>query len=181
MKLKPFRDYSEHDVINLFSLDTANGEAGLLVKVAGSGFINNRVHGIAHNMNPHTPNVFTPRWEVKPKVTRTTTGEAPLGFTLYPVREDLFGFPNAYHRQLQNEAQAVVSGDAVPVIRKGLFLVGELPSGQVPAVGKVAVPGPTGSWAVANAGTAKAFGVFLGSPDADGYTLVAIDFNNSVF
>lgn len=185
MKLKPFRDYSEHDVINLFALDTATGEIGTLVKVAGSGFINGSSHGVAYNINSNLKNVYTPRWEVKAKVTRTASGEKPLGFLLYDVKETNFqGISFAYDPVRKAEAQVAISGEAVPVARKGTFLVGDLPTGSgylTPIPGRVAVSDDNGAWKVAAAGTSNAFGVFLGIPDADGYTLVAVDFNNANF
>lgn len=182
MKLKPLRDYSEHDVIPFFALDTATGAKGTLVKVAGSGFINNAAHGIAYNLNSSTKNVYTPRWEVKAKVTRTSSGEYPLGFILYDVKEtSSFGTPYMHDPQRKLEAQCVVSGEGNPIVRKGLFMVGDLPTGGLhPLPGRVVVQSTTepGQWAVAAAGTAGAFGVFLGAYDSDNYALVSVDFNN---
>ena len=180
-KLKPFRDYSEHDVVNgIFSLDTQTGALGTLVKIAGSGFINGN-NELFTNINSTIPNVYTPRKSTVAKVTRTTSGDRPFGFLLYDVKEVNFqGVSFAYDPARKAEAQCVISGEAVPVVRKGLFLVA-VPTGQLPAPGKVLVADNTtaGEWACASAGTAKSFGVCLGSPDADGYTLVAVDFNKA--
>jgi hypothetical protein len=192
MQLKPFRDYSEHDVVNLFAVQGYSSlPLGTLVTITGSGWVNNANWGIAYNINPTTNagNVYTPRWEVKSKVIPLDSGSnpsgAPLGFTLYDVLEYNFqGVSFLYDPTRKEEAQAVVSGEAVPIARKGLFLVGGFPTGAgytTPAPGLVTVPSTTGSWAVAPAGTKGAFGLFLGGPDADGYSLVAVDFNQPSF
>jgi len=191
MLLKPFRDYSEHDVVNLFAVSGVSQLAkGTLVTVVGSGFVNNASWGIAYNINPLTNNgnVYTPRWEVKAKVAVADSGNASglaLGFTLYDVQEYNFqGVYFLYDPVRKEEAQAVVSGEAVPIVRKGLFLVGGFPSGvAAPVAGSLATLGATGSWNVVAQGTTgvKPFGVFLGAPDADGYSLVAVDFNHATF
>lgn len=191
MLIKPFNDVSEHDIVNLFAVSGVSSlPLGTLVTVVGSGFVNGASHGIAFNINPTTNNgnVYTPRWEVKAKVAVCDSGNAsgvPLGFTLYQVQEYNFqGVSFLYDPVRKVEAQAVVSGEAVPVARKGLFLVGGFPSGtSAPVPGSLATMGATGSWNVVPQGTTglHAFGVFLGAPDADGYSLVAVDFNRALF
>jgi len=179
-KLKPLRDYSEHDVIPFFSLVEPNAPLGLLVTITGSGFVNGQAHGISHNLNANQPNVFTPRWEVKAKVTACPAGQMPLGFTLYEVKENggFYNKPLMYDSAARWDGQYVISGEGVPICRKGLFLVNIPGTGAAaPKPGMVTVAGPTGEWAAAADGTANAFGKILGAPDADGYTLVAVDFN----
>ena len=178
-KLKPFRDYSEHDVINgLFALDTATGALGTLVKISGSGFVGG-INETFTNINTTVPNVYTPRKSVTARVTRAASGDRPIGFLLYDVKEVNFqGVSFAYDPARKAEAQCVLSGEANAIVRKGLFLVA-IPTGSLPAAGKVLVTDSAvaGEWGVAAAGAAKSFGVCLGSPDAQGYTLVAVDFN----
>ncbi|NJO59158.1 MAG: hypothetical protein HC836_12725 [Richelia sp. RM2_1_2] len=192
-KIKPFRDYSEHDVVNLFSLDTATGDMGLLVKIKGDGWKNNDNHGIAWN-EFEIKNVYSPRWEVKSKVTVTTSGDRAFGMTLYKVlEENQFGYPLRYDPVRLQEAQAVVSGQAVPILRKGTVLYN---FGTVTGVGAVN-PGP-GSGLIpsttVNGGLAVVHGLnqtlsggsvvritnlvgeCLGKKDADGYALINLDF-----
>ncbi len=183
MNLKPFRDYDEHEVRNLFAIDSGSGLAGQLVKVAGNGFTNTQSHGIWGNINPSVPNSYFPRMEVKAKVTLSMASDTskPFGFMLYDTREQGFERPLIYDEQRRIEAQAVVSGEAVPVVRKGMFLVGPWPSGVNPGPGSGVVAGNSGEWnAVALTGisstdAARVFGEFLGTKDPDGYALVDIN------
>lgn len=179
-KLKPFRDYSEHDVNNLFALNSATGAKGSPVVIDGSGFINNKSFGTAYNLTDQ-PNVYVPRYEVKSKVRLAASGEKPFGIMLYDVKEvNQFGYPLMFDSTRKAEAQAVVSGEAVSVVRKGMFVVGPFASGEVPAPGKVAVVKGTGDWGVADP-TASGynsngtFGEFIGAKDADGYAPVYIN------
>lgn len=176
---KPFRDYSEHDVVNLFSLNASSGDKGTLVKIVGNGFINNQSHGIASNMNGGIPNVYTPRYEVKAKVGACPSGVKPFGIQLYDVREkNQFDYPLIFDPVRKAEMQCVVSGEAVPVVRKGIFLMGPFASGVNPGPGSGAAPSDAGDgdWKVTDSLTAAGcFAEFLGTKDADGYALASVN------
>jgi hypothetical protein len=182
MKIRPLNDYSEHDVINFFALDTATGAAGTLVKVKGSGFLNDANLTISQDMST-IKNAYIPRWEVPHKVTRVSSGELPLGFLRFEVKEVNFEGVSFKHDPTRKaEAQVVCSGEAVPVVRKGLFLVGDWPSGQVPLPGKAVVALDNGDWGVRSAsasGDANVFGQCLGALDSKGDALVVVDFNRA--
>lgn len=180
MKIRPFNDRSEHEEINLFALDVATGARGLLVKVAGSGFQNTNAPVSCFDTVPSINNAYIPRWAVPHRVTACGSGQAAMGFLLYDVKE--FGFEGRHliHDPIRAaEAQAVASGQAVPIATKGLFLVGDLGSGVVPLPGKYAIPSNAGdgSWAVSATKTSVAFGKWLGALDTDGYALVKVDFD----
>lgn len=190
-QLRPFRDYDEHDVLNLFAYDTTNLTAGqiqvprgVLVKIAtgwknydsgailggGIDFI-----GSAGTLSPN--NVVSQRYGVTAKVVAATTGETPVGMMLYDVRDvDENGELLKYKPRKATEMQAVIPGQAVPVVTRGVFLVqGVL---GTPTAGGTAYAGltgqitaSTGSLTIANV----AIGKFLGAADVNGETLVKLD------
>lgn len=189
-KLRPFRDYDEHDVLNLFSYDTAglsagsiNVTKGTLVKIStgwknydssselggGLEFI-----GSAGTLAPN--NVVSQRYGVTAKVIASTTGETPVGMTLFDVKDvDENGEQLKYKPRKAAEMQAVIPGQAVPVVTRGIFLVqGVL---GTPAAGGTAYAGATGQ-ITASTGTFPvsnvAIGKFLGAADTNGETLVKL-------
>jgi hypothetical protein len=185
--LRPFRDYSEHNVLNLFAYDTGaltagsiNVTKGVLVKIAtgwknydsgaalggGLDFI-----GSAGTLNP--TNVTSQRYGVIAKVVASTTGETPVGMTLYDVRDtDENGEQLKYKPRKAAEMQAVIPGQAVPVVTKGIFLVRDVDG--TPAAGGTAYAGETGM-ITATQGSNVAVGKFLGAADTNGDTLVKLE------
>jgi hypothetical protein len=189
-KLRPFRDYDEHDVLNLFSYDTTgltagsiDVGAGTLVKIAtgwknydsgvdlggGLEFI-----GGAGTLQP--TNVVSQRYGVTAKVIKTGTGEAPIGMTLYGVRDaDENGELLKYKPRKAAEMQVVIPGQAVPVVTRGIFLVQSV-GGSVTAGGTAyagasgQITASSGSGGVANV----AIGKFLGGADTNSETLVKL-------
>lgn len=184
MLLKPFRDYSEHDVVNLFALNVETGAKGSVVKIVGNGFVNNNSYGIAKDINGGVLGAndsYSPRYEVKAKVGFAGAAETskPLGITLYDVKEvNQWNYPLIYDKARRDEAQAVVSGMAVPIVRKGIFLV--KPDAGVAGIGSGLAPAANGGTTVVDLSKAVqcsgAFGEFLGVADADGYALASLNF-----
>jgi len=189
-KLRPFRDYDEHDVLNLFSYDTTGLSAGSinitkgsLVKIAtgwknydsgvelggGLEFI-----GSAGTLSP--TNVVSQRYGVTAKVVVSTTGETPIGMMLYDVRDaDENGELLKYNPRKAAEMQAVIPGQAVPVVTRGIFLVQSVLG--TPTAGGTAYAGGTGqiTASTGSAGIANvAIGKFLGAADTNGETLVKL-------
>ena len=189
-KLRPFRDYDEHDVLNLFSYDTTGLSAGsisitkgTLVKIAtgwknydsgvelggGLEFI-----GSAGTLSP--TNVVSQRYGVTAKVVYSNTGETPVGMMLYDVKDvDENGEQLKFKPRKAAEMQAVIPGQAVPVVTRGIFLVqGVLgtPSagGTAYAGGTGQITASTGSGGILNV----AIGKFLGAADTNGDTLVKL-------
>ena len=189
-KLRPFRDYDEHDVLNLFAYDTTGLVAGSisitkgsLVKIAtgwknydsgvelggGIEFI-----GGAGTLQP--TNVVSQRYGVTAKVVTSTTGETPVGMMLYDVKDvDENGELLKYNPRKAAEMQAVIPGQAVPVVTRGIFLMqGVL---GTPTAGGVAYAGGTGqiTSSTGTAGIANvAIGRFLGAADTNAETLVKL-------
>ncbi len=188
-RLKPFRDYSEHDVINLFAFgdkDVSLGTttviyAGSAVKVQ-TGWSNTNELQMLGDVGAAYANTVSERYGVSADVQYTEGGadEAALGLTLYDVREyDENGEALKFNPRKQEELQSVLSGQAVPIATRGVFLMatgawassaGILQDNDVFATGSGQVT-KVGAKAVNNR-----IGRTLGGPDADGSVLVKFDF-----
>ena len=185
MRFKPFRDYSEHDVLNLFKLTNETGSQATPVVIAGSGWKTDvLIPRVSSNLaNGYgNGNIYSPRWEIIPAVRPAVSGEKPLGITLYDVKEkNQWNYPLIYDKQRCAEAQAVVSGWAVPVVRKGLFHLGPFQSNETPAPGSYLAVRATGEIGVSATKTGVSgvdlpiFGEFLGYKDSDGYALCSVN------
>jgi len=149
----PFRQYSEQDVINMFSLDTVTGEAGSLVKISSANLDLDPVGLIersdSQSYQNYMGNASSLYPEVPYKVTKvTTTGERPLGLLLRDVRAvDENGENLQYYPRKKEELQCVISGEAVPIATRGVFMLNSraLAGGLAPAINSYAVPSANGT------------------------------------
>tara|TARA_B100000902_G_scaffold399609_1_gene471332 strand:+ start:2528 stop:3115 length:588 start_codon:yes stop_codon:yes gene_type:complete len=188
-RLKPFRDYSEHDVINLFAfgdpavtLGTTDViYAGSAVKVR-SGWQNTDELSFIGNVGAGYNNTVSQRYGVSAEVEYTDGGadEAALGITLYDVREyDENGEKLAFNPRKQAELQASLTGQAVPIATRGVFLMATGAWASSPGVVFNQDVFATGNGQVTTLGakaTNNRIGRTLGNPDADGSVLVKFDF-----
>ena len=189
-RLRPFRDYSEHEVVNLFtfgddavSLGTTDVVyAGSVVKVKAPGWNNGQeTVDMIGDVGASYNNTVSQRWGVTAEVEYTDGAgdEASLGITLYDVREyDENGEALKFNPRKQDELQAVLTGQAVPVATKGLFLMA---TGAWTAHGAALNMDvfATGDGKITTLGTKavnNVIGRTLGGPDADGSVLVKFDF-----
>ena len=138
LRLYPFRQYSEHDVINLFASDTVdstpstngNGSAGVFVKVSAGNLdldpityaTNDTVLGktdypfLGAAQYPSVPLTFT----------AATAGVPVLGITLnQTLLTDENGEKLLYNPVKRAELQSVLSGQAVPVATRGIFTLAD--------------------------------------------------------
>ena len=188
-RLKPFRDYSEHDVINLFAFgdkDVSLGTttviyAGSAVKVQ-TGWSNTNELQMLGDVGAAYANTVSERYGVSADVQYTEGGadEAALGLTLYDVREfDENGEALKFNPRKQDELQSVLSGQAVPIATRGVFLMATGSWASSAGILQDQDVFATGDGKVTNLG-AKAvnnrIGRTLGGPDADGSVLVKFDF-----
>ena len=142
--LRPFRDYDEHDVINLFTLtdkntslssDGSKVNKGTLVQINttdnANGWMNTEeAIGSMGNAGTAVGGTVSLRYGVQAKVEPCASGQVPIGITLYDMAErDENGEKLLYHPRKADEMQVVLSGQAMPVVTKGIFLY----SGQVSA------------------------------------------------
>lgn len=135
--LKPFRDYDEKDVINLFALDVtglamatwdARVSHGAVVKIGGTGGWNTsqelEMLGDAGDASVSLANVTSLRYGVAAKVALTSAGDVPLGITLFSVAKyDENGELLKFNPRKASELQVCIEGQAVPVVTRGIFLV----------------------------------------------------------
>ena len=186
-RLMPFRDYDEHDVINLFAFgDTAvtlntttTVQAGSVVKIK-TGWSNTDETQLLTDVGSSYNNVVSQRYGVNAEVEYANGGsETPLGILLYDVREfDENEEPLKYNPQKAAELQAAISGQAVPVATKGTFLFA---TGAFEAVSATISAGDTlyvtGDGKITNQqlGTNSSIGKALGGADADGSLLVKLE------
>ena len=141
--LRPFRDYSEHDVVNLFAYNgaqDANGviaTAGTVVKVQGNGFqpvVASTTPGgtgflgavpvdLAGLVGAGFANTVSNRYALTAKVTAASSGDAALGITLLNTQElDENGEKLVFNPRKAAEKNVVVSGQGVPVLTKGIVV-----------------------------------------------------------
>jgi hypothetical protein len=185
-RLMPFRDYDEHDVINLFAfgdtgvtLDSSTVVyAGSIVKIQ-TGWSNTDETQLLGDAGASYNNVVSQRYGVNAEVQYCQGGsETPLGVTLYDVREnDENGELLKFNPQKAAELQAAISGQAVPIATKGTFLFATgawTPAGIVIAAGDSVYA--TGDGKITNAVAENTkIGKALGAADADGSVLVKLE------
>ncbi len=203
-RLKPFRQHAETDVVNLFALKDDDGDViashsalatdgaklnkGLLVSVK-DGWKNTddpvNKTGIGNPGASYT-NTVSFRYGAAASVEPCASGSQPLGLTLFDVAEvDENGEKLIYNPRKAAEMQAVVSGQAVPVLTKGIVLY----SGNLTSGGADSVTAGTKIYADAlydgelsasstesTGGAAQTLvGSALGAVDEDGFILLKID------
>ena len=137
LRLYPFRQYSEYDVINLFASDTAdsapstngNGSAGVFVKVSAG---NMDLDPITYAANSYLGNTDYPFLgaaqypSVPLTFTAATAGVPVLGVTLnQTLQYDENGEKLLYNPIKRAELQSVLSGQAVPVATRGTFTLAD--------------------------------------------------------
>jgi len=201
LRLLPFRDYNEKNVINLFSLDTnvgthqltdpdTNGhnDNGVFVTV-NSGNLNLDPISLTDNSylgKKHGSPVGRNQYPINPlRVKPAFTGENCIGLTLNQTLErDENDEKLLYYPIKKDELQAVVPGETVPVASKGVFTLtsaaiqGTLAPGnqiKITATGKI---GPASD----GASTDPVIGICLGTGSraagdayAGNYYLIKLD------
>ena len=154
-RLLPFRQYNEHDVVNMFALNTGvlsltesitsthSGDAGVFVKINGGNLDADPVtYGnysylgktdypfVGSNQYPTTSLTVTPA---------VNTDIRPLGITLWETAlYDENGQKLLYYPQKAAENQVLLPGQSVPVATKGIFTITD------------AAYNNTANWAVGN-------------------------------
>ena len=185
--LKPLRSYDEHDVVEFFAHTDASANKGSVVAISAAEGNTNVWQNAS---DPATPSLssfgqlsqvpsraYADRKEVAWKVTNATTGDVPLGMLLFDVREtNDFGEKYIYRpREERIERDVVVSGEAVPVLTRGVVKIN----------GFIGTPGPGSGGALSASGGyvavadnvtgVETVGKFLTSADGDGYALFKLE------
>lgn len=123
----PLHDYTDHDVVPFFSL-LQTGLAGTLVKIVTGAANPATLATDGYTLAPVGASVagaYSYRYEDKMKATPTVSGDSAynaLGLTIYSTLEfDENGQPLRYNIPRAKEIGAVLSGEATPIVSKGIF------------------------------------------------------------
>jgi hypothetical protein len=152
LRTLPFRQYNETDVINMFAMgtgfinesvtDSGNGDAGVFVTVeSGNLNLDTIVYDSAYDSYlgkttyPYVGVNQYPRVSLSLKP--ATSGDALIGMTLrQTAKTDENGEKLLYYPQKAEELMCMLPGQAVPVVRRGMFaLAAAAFAGSVPGVG----------------------------------------------
>tara|TARA_B110000305_G_C19427803_1_gene634576 strand:+ start:1388 stop:2062 length:675 start_codon:yes stop_codon:yes gene_type:complete len=164
LRLLPFRQYNEHDVVNLFALDKTLTDAidadqilkgdngvndnGVLVKVKTAdmtGTNGNPWEPVKYDTNsylgktdyPHIGSNEYPFAQLTFEPTAgTATTEEILGVALnQTLTHDENGEKLLYYRQKALELQSVLPGEVVPVLTRGIITLAQVAFDVVPTQG----------------------------------------------
>ena len=190
--LKPFRQYDEHDVINLFTFNGTSGTNGVLLQAGKlvdihTGWkadddqvdLSSSASGTSNGMDL-SGKVLSNTWSLNAKVQATDVGDTAIGMTLVAMRdEDENGEKLLYNPRKAAEMGVVIPGQAIPLATKGLFIVkSDDTSGWTNVTitaGATLYAGNSGEITNSSGSSAKAIGVALGGKDANGYALIKLD------
>ena len=183
-KLRPFRDYSEHDVINLFAHVDGAVDNGIVVKHNADtnwslkGWQNNDGDdtsiGMLGSVGNAVTNTVSERYGVVARVENAGVSDIPVGMTLHQVAEtDENGEKLIYNPRKAAEMQVAVSGQALPLVTRGLFLYDIGYAADTVIIGDNARVGAEG--VIVTGGNGAVVGRWMGNVDADGHALLALD------
>ena len=193
--LRPFRDYSEHDVVNLFTYSgaqDANGviaTAGTVVKVIGNGFqpvvasTNPPGTGflgavpvdMAGSVGAGFANVVSDRYALTAKVTAASSGDVAMGITLVTTQElDENGEKLVFNPRKVAEKGVVISGQSVPVLTRGIVVYSGSQIGAANVGAGVYLSTSAGELST-TAGTQTRVGTLLSVP-VNGIALIKLNF-----
>jgi len=174
--LKPFRDYDEHDVVNLFAVNAVSLNKGTVVVADGNG-VDLKNNLSLDNLSQYG-NTLSAQFNVPWTVSAAPSGAAKgqiVGLLLKDVRKvDENGEQLIYNPRKAAEMDVIISGQAAPILTKGLVLVS----------GIVGTPGFGSGAAVSDAGGGDlkvvsyanaTVGKFLGPKNDEGYALLKVE------
>lgn len=178
--LKPFRQFEGNEVINLYAHMSGSVNRGTVVKLL-SGDASAHPNLLTTAFDSTAPSRVTSlRPVVKWKIDTTTSGNIPFGILLYDVRENnAHGEKYLYQPRYEtSEQQVVISGQAAPVLVRGIVEINGFDGSPGPGSGAVVGTGTAGTLLVNN-GVAKfasgRVGTFMTTSGADGYALLKIE------
>lgn len=177
MNIKPFRDYDEHEVINLFAVSGESVNKGCFVSAVGSGF--NLKTASTYDENSIIDGVKSARFNVPHVVAPAASGVskyAVLGMLLKDVRTvDENGYPLKFEPRKAAEMDVVISGEAAPIVKRGIFLYSGISGNPAAGSGLALSDAGDGSLkTIATTGTnaEKVVAIALGPKNDDGYALI---------
>lgn len=189
LRLLPFRDYDEHEVVNIYALDagpavaggayvdlsnaskrSTEADNGVFVKVKAGALGNQRdpmdvtSDGFGSYLGakdyPHVGRNTYPQNPLTVTGVSAGSGDACLGVTLrQTATHDENGEKLQYYPVKKDELYAVLPGETVPVLGRGVVTLSDSAFATNPAVGEQIVPASNGqatAWTAANAAAANA-------------------------
>ena len=174
--LKPFRDYDEHDVINLFAVNAESANKGTVVTADSNG-VNLKDATSLDDLSPYANTLsaqFNVPWTVSPAASGAAKGEI-VGLLLNDVRKyDENGEQLIFNPRKAAEMDVIISGQAAPILTKGLVLVNGIVG--TPGVGSGAAVSDAGGGDLKVVAYADAtVGKFLGPKNDEGYALLKVE------
>lgn len=181
--LKPFRQYSEHDVINMFAT-TGVLDKGTLVAVNAAAGNTNLFQNTGATVTPYQTvttafglppaYAYHKRGEVAWTVKAAGPTDVCIGMLLYDVKEtnrhgENFRYQPTYERY---EQQISLVGEATPIVRRGLFMTDNIMGTAALGSGFTASGGKLVPQTYSKS---TSLGVFLSTEDADGHALIALN------
>lgn len=181
LRLLPFRQYNEQDVVNVFALQNADvlesttgdgkGSNGVFVKVTDGNFDQDVITYGSNSYLGKTdyPFVGGDMYPTNPlEVAAAASGEIPLGLTLnQTAKTDENGEKLLYNATKKEELQAVLPGQSVPVATKGIFTLSanaiEGGAASVFTIGDGFEVAGDGTVGPATVGSAASLGMVLGT------------------
>lgn len=176
--IKQFRDYDDHDVINLFTVNDPSLNKGTFVQPTSSNGVNFSDPTLVGNISPFSNSQST-LFSVPWKVTAATSGKKPgevVGMLLKDHRSfDENGENLVFKPRKAAEMDVTTSGQAVPILTKGVVLINGFAG--APAFGSGAAIGDNSDGnlkVVSPYDPATCVGKFLGAAGG-GYALLKIN------
>jgi hypothetical protein len=173
--LKPFRDYDEHDVINLFAVNSSSLNKGSVVVADGNG-VDFRNPSILDNLSPYS-NTYSAQFNVPWTVSAAPSGASGkiVGLLLKDVREvDENGERLMHNPRKAAEMDVIISGQACPILTKGLVLVSGISGEPNFGSGAAVANNGGGNYKVVEY-SQKTVGKFLGPKDNEGFALLKVE------
>ena len=175
-ELRPFRQYAEHDVINLFTMSTTTVDAGRMVKINTGWKADADQVDLGSAVGNTYGNVLSTTWSLDAKVEVSGVGDDPLAMTLVAMAEtDENGEKLVFNPRKAAEMGVVVPGQSVPILTRGLVIVKSAHGTWAPTAGATVYAGASGELTSTQATTEKAVGIALGGKDANDFVLVKLE------
>lgn len=174
--LKPFRDYDEHDVVNLFTVSGSSVDKGTVVAVQGNGVNLKDATSIDNlsNVGNSVSAQFNVPWSVAPAASGATASSI-LGVLLKDVRTfDENGEKLIFKPRKAAEMDVIISGQAAPILTRGIVLVSGINGSPTYGSGAAVADAGDGSLKVVPFAS-KTVGKFLGPKNDEGYALLKIE------
>jgi hypothetical protein len=174
--LKPFRDYDEHDVVNLFAVNAESLNKGTVVVANGDG-VNLKNNLNLENLSQYGNTLsaqFNVPWTVSAAPSGATQGQI-VGLLLKDVRRvDENGEQLIFNPRKAAEMDVIISGQACPILTKGLVLVSGIVGTPAFGSGAAVSDAGGGDLKVVAYGSATV-GKFLGPKNDEGYALLKVE------